>query len=62
MRINMANWDRILRLLVGIAMSAWAMAGGPVWAYFGIILIATAAWRFCPLYAILRTGTFRDGL
>lgn len=60
MRINMAGWDRALRLLSGVAMVAWAIAGGPVWAYVGLTLIATAAWRFCPIYAILRTGTSRN--
>ncbi|MCM2283109.1 MAG: DUF2892 domain-containing protein [Bdellovibrionaceae bacterium] len=40
-------------------MVAWAIAGGPTWAFVGLALIATAAWRFCPLYAIFRTGTLR---
>lgn len=57
MRVNIAGWDRILRLLVGSILVAWAIAGGPWWGYFGFILIATAAWRFCPIYGLLRTGT-----
>ncbi len=59
MRINMAGWDRAFRLILGIAMTAWGIAGGPLWAFGGIALIGTAAWRFCPVYAILRTGTTR---
>lgn len=59
MRINMANWDRLLRLFIGVASFAWATAGGPVWAYLGLVLIATAAWRFCPVYALFRGGTLR---
>lgn len=59
MKINMANWDRIARLLCGMLLVAWAIAGGPWWAHFGLVLIATSAWRFCPIYALLRTGTRR---
>lgn len=60
MRINIATWDRILRLLLGVLLVAWAVAGGPWWAYVGLVLLATAAWRFCPLYAIFRIGTTRE--
>ncbi len=57
MKINLAGWDRILRLIIGVILLIWAVAGGPWWAYFGLILIATGAWRFCPIYALFRTGT-----
>ncbi|MES2855256.1 MAG: DUF2892 domain-containing protein [Bdellovibrionota bacterium] len=57
MKINMASWDRILRLILGTLFFAWAVAGGPWWAHLGLVLIATSAWRFCPFYAVLRTGT-----
>ena len=57
MRINMAVWDKILRLIIGTVMVGWAVAGGPWWAYFGLVFIATGAWRFCPLYAFLRVKT-----
>jgi hypothetical protein len=60
MHINIATWDRVLRMIVGVLIFAWAIAGGPLWGYLGPVLIATAAWRFDPLYAIFRTGTFRD--
>ena len=57
MRINMAIWDRIVRLIAGVIVVAWAIAGGPWWAYFGLALLATAAWRFDPLYAVFRITT-----
>ena len=53
----MAVWDRILRLFLGTALLAWAVAGGPWWAYLGLVLLATAAWRFDPIYAIFRLST-----
>ena len=59
MKINMAFWDRIVRALAGTVLLAWAVAGGPWWAYLGLGLLATASWRFCPIYALLRTSTRR---
>lgn len=53
----MAVWDRIIRLFAGTFLVAWAVAGGPWWAYVGLVLLATAAWRFCPVYAIFRLST-----
>ncbi len=59
MKINMAVWDRVLRLIMGGVLVAYAVAGGPWWSYFGLALIATSAWRFCPVYSALKTGTRR---
>ncbi len=62
MSCNMAKWDKYLRLLIGTLLVGWGIAGGPIWAFVGIIFTATAAWRFCPIYALLRTGTDRRNL
>lgn len=57
MKVNIAVWDRVFRLFVGTLLVGWGIAGGPWWAFFGLVLIATGAWRFCPIYALLRAGT-----
>jgi hypothetical protein len=54
---NVGQFDRLIRLLIGVFLVGWAVAGGPWWAYIGIIMIATAAWRFCPLYSLFRVST-----
>lgn len=59
MRINLAVWDSFIRILIGTALTAWAIAGAPFWAYFGLVLIGTGAWRFDPLYALFRISTLR---
>ncbi|MCB9025492.1 MAG: DUF2892 domain-containing protein [Bdellovibrionaceae bacterium] len=51
---NIKTWDRIFRVIAGIILLGWGVAGGPWWAYLGAILISTAAWGFCPLYWIVR--------
>jgi hypothetical protein len=58
MTINMGGADRIVRVVAGVALMAWALTSGPVWAWIGIVPIATAAIGWCPLYIPfgIRTG------
>ncbi|WP_018078118.1 YgaP family membrane protein [Thiobacillus denitrificans] len=53
MTANVGNIDRIIRILVGIALIAWALMGGPVWAWIGVLPLATGLFRFCPAYRLL---------
>ena len=57
MKPNIGSTDKILRILVGAALIAWAMMGGPVWAWIGVVPAATALISFCPLYAIFGMNT-----
>lgn len=57
MRTNLALWDRVLRFIFGVLLMAWAVAGGPWWAYFGLYLIMSAGWGFCLLYAMIKIRT-----
>ncbi|PIS11579.1 MAG: DUF2892 domain-containing protein [Bdellovibrio sp. CG10_big_fil_rev_8_21_14_0_10_47_8] len=57
MKINLAIWDRTLRFFFGVLLTAWAIAGGPWWAYVGVYMILTAGWGFCPMYAVMRFKT-----
>ena len=41
MQKNVGGIDKIARILVGIALSVWAIAGGPVWAWIGVLPLAT---------------------
>lgn len=51
MKSNVGGFDRILRLVVGIALVALAATGTVgVWGYLGIVPIATAALGWCPAY------------
>jgi hypothetical protein len=57
MKINLAVWDRVFRFFIGVFLSAWAIAGGPTWAYFGIYLILSASWGLCPIYSLFKIRT-----
>ena len=59
MKLNVGGIDRILRIVLGLALVAWAspLLGGPVWAWIGIVPLATGAIGFCPLYPIIGLNT-----
>ncbi len=57
MKPNVGGIDRILRIVVGLALVAWALMGGPVWAWIGIVPLATGAIGFCPVYPLVGLNT-----
>lgn len=58
MKVNEGSLDRILRVLAGLALIAWAaFFGGPVWAWIGLVPLATGAIGMCPLYSMLGINT-----
>jgi hypothetical protein len=63
MTINVGLIDRALRAIVGLALIGWALTGGPVWAWIGVIPLLTAAIGFCPAYTLLgiRTCPVKQG-
>jgi len=57
MKSNVGGIDRILRIVVGLALVAWALMGGPVWAWIGAVPLATGLVGFCPVYPLLGMNT-----
>jgi hypothetical protein len=57
---NVLWWDRILRFFAGVFLLAWAIAGGPTWTYIGAAVLATGAWGYCPVLAILGVRNLED--
>jgi hypothetical protein len=57
MKLNVGGIDRPLRIVVGLALVAWALFGGPVWAWIGVVPLATGLIGFCPIYPILGMNT-----
>ena len=54
---NVGNIDRIIRIVAGLALIAWALAGGPAWAWIGVLPLATGVFRFCPASRLLGMNT-----
>jgi uncharacterized membrane protein YfcA len=55
---NIGSTDRIVRIIVGVALIAAALTGAiGVWGWIGIVPLATALIGWCPPYAILGVNT-----
>lgn len=58
MNVNVGSTDRIIRIVAGLALIAWAaFFGGPVWAWIGVVPLATGIFRICPAYSLLGINT-----
>ena len=57
MSCNVGSIDRVIRILAGLALIAWALLGGPAWAWIGVVPLATGLFGFCPLYTVLGMNT-----
>jgi len=57
MQMNVGVIDRVARIVAGIALIVWAVVGGPLWAWIGLIPLATGALGWCPAYTLLGLRT-----
>lgn len=54
MKLNVGGIDKILRVILGVALIAAAATGAlPMWGYIGIVPLVTGLVNFCPLYTVL---------
>ncbi|MCB0391457.1 MAG: DUF2892 domain-containing protein [Bdellovibrionales bacterium] len=58
MQKNAGKIDRVLRVILGLAVLASAFIGPQtVWGYVGIIPLVTGLIGFCPLYKVIGINT-----
>ena len=58
MKSNVGGIDRILRIVLGLALIALTLTGTiGVWGWIGLVPLGTAALGFCPLYTMLGFST-----
>ena len=57
MKTNVGGIDKIIRILAGIALISWALMGGPVWAWIGVVPLATGLLGWCPAYTLFGMNT-----
>jgi hypothetical protein len=58
MHANVGGIDRILRIVVGVALIALAVTGTiGVWGYIGVVPLATGLMGWCPAYTLLGMNT-----
>ncbi|MBX3658793.1 MAG: DUF2892 domain-containing protein [Ramlibacter sp.] len=58
MKRNEASWDRVLRVVAGLALIGAAAEGAiGAWGYVGVVPLLTGAVGMCPLYSLLGIST-----
>jgi hypothetical protein len=58
MKINVGSTDRILRIVVGLALIGATLAGMiGVWGWIGVVPLLTGVFKFCPAYTLLGMNT-----
>ncbi len=57
MKNNEGGLDRVLRIIVGLALIAYAFFGGQPIAYIGVVPLLTGLLGVCPLYSIFKIST-----
>ncbi len=62
MKCNVGGIDRVLRIVVGLALIALAATGTVgVWGWIGVVPLATGLFRFCPLYPLVGVNSCGSG-
>lgn len=58
MKANVGGVDRILRILVGLALIAMVFVGPMTpWGWVGVVPLVTGLFKFCPFYPLLGVNT-----
>ena len=62
MKINEANLDRGLRIVVGLALIGLTLAGTiGVWGWIGVLPLVTGVVGWCPGYALFGISSCKSG-
>jgi hypothetical protein len=58
MKSNVGGIDRVLRIVVGLALIGLTLTGAiGAWGWLGLVPLGTALVGFCPLYPMLGINT-----
>jgi len=54
MTTNVGGFDRIARIVAGLALIGLTLAGSiGSWGWIGVVPLVTGLFRFCPIYPLL---------
>ena len=60
MKKNVGNADRMLRIIIGIAVIGAGVYYQSWWGAIGAIPLLTAVMNFCPAYAVIGLSTTKE--
>jgi hypothetical protein len=62
MKCNVGGIDRILRIVASLVLLSLAASNTlGVWAWVGVVPLATGLFRFCPMYTALGINSYGKG-
>lgn len=50
MKKNVGGFDKIFRIILGIAIILWGILSQSWWGIIGLVFLGTGLLNFCPLY------------
>ena len=57
MKCNVGSTDRIIRIVIGLGIAIGGVIFESYWGLIGVVVLATAIFRFCPFYPLLGINT-----
>lgn len=57
MKTNVGSTDRVIRMVIGIGIAIGGIIFKSYWGLIGVVILATAVFSFCPIYALLGINT-----
>ncbi|MCE1188288.1 MAG: DUF2892 domain-containing protein [Ignavibacteria bacterium] len=60
MKQNVGNWDRVIRIIVGVVLLLAGLYYQTLWGLIGIIPLLTGLIRVCPLYYPMGLNSNKD--
>ncbi|MCK9281824.1 MAG: DUF2892 domain-containing protein [Melioribacteraceae bacterium] len=57
MKKNIGSTDKIIRVVIGLAIIGWGLYAQSWWGLIGLIPLVTVATGFCGLYTLLGMNT-----
>lgn len=62
MKMNVANWERGIRVVLGLTAVGIALAGINPWGWLGSIFVVTGAVGYCPIWHACKIDTRKRGV
>ncbi len=60
MQCNVGKTDRLIRLVLGLALLGIGIMSGSYWGAIGLVPIVTALLNWCPAYSIFGISSCKD--
>jgi Flp pilus assembly protein TadB len=60
MKCNVGTTDRFIRLIAGLGLAIAGVIFESYWGLIGVVLMATALFKFCPIYRVFNISTSKE--